>query len=100
MFAGSLKESWCHERIEIHEVDPLVVENLIEYAYTGKIEVNQENVLLLLKTADLLQFDSVSKMNTISLIICYMYILFVDIYMIVKHIIYRTIMIYDCTYES
>ena len=85
MFAGSLKESWCHERIEIHEVDPLVVENLIEYAYTGKIEVNQENVLLLLKTADLLQFDSVSKMNTISLIICYMYILFVDTLMISRN---------------
>lgn len=34
MFAGSLKESWCHERIEIHEVNPTVVENLIEYSYT------------------------------------------------------------------
>ena len=63
MFAGSLKESWCHERIEIHEVNPTVVENLIEYAYTGRIDVNQENVLLLLQTADLLQFDSVSVIS-------------------------------------
>ena len=61
MFAGSLKESWSHERIEIHEVDPHIVEKLIEYSYTGKIEINQENVLKILQTVDLLQFDSVSQ---------------------------------------
>ena len=41
------------------EVNERVFANLIEYCYTSKIEINQENVMLLLQTADLLQFDTV-----------------------------------------
>jgi len=59
MFAGALKESWSHEKIRINEVDGKSFNTLIEYSYTGNVDVNQKNVLILLKTADLLQFDSV-----------------------------------------
>lgn len=59
MFAGALKESWSHEKIRINEVDVKSFKTLIEYSYTGNVDVNQKNVLILLKTADLLQFDSV-----------------------------------------
>ena len=62
MFAGSLRESFQHERIELKEVDGAVVSALIDYCYTSRININQDNVMLLLTTADLLQFDTVRQL--------------------------------------
>ena len=61
MFAGSLREAFQHERIELKELDHTVVMKLIEYCYTSKIDINEENVMHILKAADLLQFDTVRK---------------------------------------
>ena len=55
MFAGSLRESFEPERIELKEIDQSVLIRLIEYCYTGIIYINQDNVMNILKTADLLQ---------------------------------------------
>ena len=55
MFAGSLRESFEPERIELKEVEPEVLIKLIEYCYTSIIHINQDNVMNILKTADLLQ---------------------------------------------
>merc|ERR1711990_722185 len=62
MFAGSLKEAFQHERVELKELDENVVSNLIEYCYTGRITIDEQNVMRLLETANLLQFDTVRNM--------------------------------------
>lgn len=62
MFAGSLKEAFQHERVELKELDENVVSNLIEYCYTGRITIDEQNVMRLLETSNLLQFDTVRNM--------------------------------------
>ena len=44
MFAGSLRESFQHERIELKEVDGLIVSQLIDYCYTSRISISQERL--------------------------------------------------------
>ncbi|XP_072429047.1 kelch-like protein 30 [Chiloscyllium punctatum] len=60
MFSGEFVES-ISARVELKELEPAAVESLIEFAYTGKLTINQQNVESLTQTANLLQFSSVQK---------------------------------------
>ncbi|KAF3860916.1 hypothetical protein F7725_001171 [Dissostichus mawsoni] len=58
MFAGTLKES-AMDRVVLHEVSAELLGLLVDFCYTGRVTVTQDNVDVLLKTADLFQFPSV-----------------------------------------
>ena len=58
MFAGELSES-RQDVVVLKEVDAGAVEHVINFIYTGQIEVNEENVQQLLPTANLLQLEQV-----------------------------------------
>ncbi|XP_051874361.1 kelch-like protein 30 [Pristis pectinata] len=60
MFTGEFVES-ISARVELKEVDPAVMETLIDFAYTGKLTINQQNVESLTQTSNLLQFSAVQK---------------------------------------
>ncbi|KAJ3586974.1 hypothetical protein NHX12_013365 [Muraenolepis orangiensis] len=60
MFAGTLRES-AMDRVELHEVSAELLRLLVDFCYTGRVTVSQDNVELLLKTADLFQFPSVKE---------------------------------------
>ncbi|XP_005994256.1 kelch-like protein 21 [Latimeria chalumnae] len=60
MFAGTLKESFT-DRVEIHDVSADILGLLIDFCYTGRVAVTQDNVDLLLQAADLFQFHSVKE---------------------------------------
>ena len=61
MFHSQLKERY-QNTVEIKEFDGQAIESVIEYIYTGKININANNVMTLLGTADFLQIDEVTKM--------------------------------------
>lgn len=54
MFTCGMKES-TQEEIELRDIEPLAMELLIEFAYTGEIEVTTDNVQDLLPAAGILQ---------------------------------------------
>lgn len=54
MFTSALTES-RQEMVRLHEVDPVSVNLLIDYAYTGKLEIDKNNVQNLLAAASLFQ---------------------------------------------
>ena len=58
MFTSDLNES-KQDRISILEVDARSVEQVIEYAYTGCIEINKENAQNLLAVASLFQIPPI-----------------------------------------
>ncbi|PVD26508.1 hypothetical protein C0Q70_14185 [Pomacea canaliculata] len=60
MFTSSLTES-RQMRVELHEVDAASVSLLINYAYTGKVDVTRSNAQSLLATASLLQMLPVQR---------------------------------------
>ncbi|XP_059845807.1 kelch-like protein 30 [Hypanus sabinus] len=60
MFTGDFMES-ISARVELKEVDPATMETLIDFAYTGKLTINQQNVESLTQTSNLLQFSTVQK---------------------------------------
>uniref|UniRef100_A0A8C3XN42 Kelch like family member 30 n=1 Tax=Chelydra serpentina TaxID=8475 RepID=A0A8C3XN42_CHESE len=60
MFTGDFIES-ISARVEIKEVDPVVMEALIDFAYTGKITINQRNVEALIRTSNQLHFPTIRK---------------------------------------
>ncbi|XP_029471987.1 kelch-like protein 30 isoform X2 [Rhinatrema bivittatum] len=60
MFAGDFIES-ISARVEIKDVDPVVMETLIDFAYTGKLTINQGNVEGLIRTANQLHFPTIRK---------------------------------------
>ena len=60
MFTGDLRESSSRE-VVLKEVEFEAVKLLVDYCYTSVIEFNSSNVESLLKTAHLLQFDSIVK---------------------------------------
>ncbi|XP_053308387.1 kelch-like protein 21 [Spea bombifrons] len=60
MFAGRLRESQA-ERVELHQVTGPILGLLLDFCYSGRVTVTQENVELLLQAADLLQFPSVKE---------------------------------------
>ncbi|KAH0616081.1 hypothetical protein JD844_026910 [Phrynosoma platyrhinos] len=60
MFTGEMSESQA-KRVRIKEVDGWTLKMLIEYVYTGEIQVTEENVQVLLPAASLLQLQDVKK---------------------------------------
>eukprot|EP00062_Callorhinchus_milii_P016590 gi/632968046/ref/XP_007900314.1/ PREDICTED: kelch-like protein 21 [Callorhinchus milii] len=60
MFAGELRES-SMDRVEIHQVSAEVLGLLVDFSYSGRLTVTEENVEVLLKAADLFQFHSVKE---------------------------------------
>ncbi|XP_007905024.1 kelch-like protein 30 [Callorhinchus milii] len=63
MFTGDFVES-ISARVEIKEVEPVIMETLIDFAYTGKLTINQKNVEALIQSSKLLQFTTVQKVCT------------------------------------
>ncbi|XP_028648097.1 kelch-like protein 30 [Erpetoichthys calabaricus] len=55
MFSGDFVES-ISARVELHDVDAEVLDTLIDFAYTGKLTINQDNVEKLIRTSSQLQF--------------------------------------------
>ncbi|KAI4888997.1 hypothetical protein NFI96_019094 [Prochilodus magdalenae] len=58
MFSGDFVES-ISARVELHDVDPDVLATLLDFAYTGKLTINQGNVEGLISTSSQLQFHTV-----------------------------------------
>ncbi|GAA6102596.1 kelch-like protein 30 [Tachysurus ichikawai] len=58
MFLGDFVES-ISARVELHDVDPDVLATLLDFAYTGKLTINQGNVEALICTSSQLQFQTV-----------------------------------------
>lgn len=58
MFSGDFVESIA-ARVELHDVDPEVLAVLLDFAYTGKLTINQSNVEGLIQTSSRLQFQTV-----------------------------------------
>lgn len=58
MFTTNLRES-VEEEVSMKNIDPDALQLLIEYCYTGVIELNEDNVETLLSTASLLQLQAV-----------------------------------------
>ena len=61
MFLSQLKQRYQHS-VEINEFDGKAVNSIIEYIYTCKIDINEDNVMALLRAADFLQVDDVKQM--------------------------------------
>ncbi|XP_044290985.1 kelch-like protein 30 isoform X2 [Varanus komodoensis] len=60
MFAGDFIESFS-AHVEIKDVDPIIMESLIDFAYTGKVTINQANVEALIRTSNQLHFPIIRK---------------------------------------
>ena len=61
MFLSQIQEEFKYT-VEIKEFDGQAIRSVIEYIYTGKIDINANNVMALLGAADFLQVDEVKKM--------------------------------------
>ena len=60
MFLSQLKEKY-QNTVEIKAYEGKFVKSVIEYIYTGNIDINANNVMTLLSTADFLQVDHVKE---------------------------------------
>lgn len=60
MFTTGLTET-SQERIELHEVDPSSVQQVINYAYTGQLEITKLNAQNLLAVASLFQITPIHR---------------------------------------
>ncbi|KAL2300968.1 hypothetical protein Nmel_011523 [Mimus melanotis] len=60
MFSGDFAESIA-ARVELKEVDPGALEMLLDFAYTGKVTINQGNVEGLMRTSSQLHFPTIQK---------------------------------------
>lgn len=58
MFSGDFVES-ITSRVELQNVDPDILSCLLDFAYTGKLTINQNNVEGLICTSSQLQFQTV-----------------------------------------
>lgn len=58
MFTNKMMES-TQETVSLADMDPLAVKCLVEFAYSAKITVNEDNVQPLLKAASILQLSEV-----------------------------------------
>jgi kelch-like protein 17 (actinfilin) len=47
--------------VELHDVDAQSLKQLIDYAYSGEIDITEENVQVLLPASSLLQIQSVRE---------------------------------------
>uniref|UniRef100_A0A8C3M297 Kelch like family member 30 n=1 Tax=Chrysolophus pictus TaxID=9089 RepID=A0A8C3M297_CHRPC len=60
MFSGDFAESIA-ARVELKEVDPGALETLLDFAYTGKVTINQGNVEGLMRTSSQLHFPTIQQ---------------------------------------
>ncbi|NXX58231.1 KLH30 protein, partial [Scopus umbretta] len=60
MFSGDFTESIA-ARVELKEVDPSALAVLLDFAYTGKVTINQGNVEGLMRTSSQLHFPTIQK---------------------------------------
>ncbi|XP_010012459.1 PREDICTED: kelch-like protein 30 [Nestor notabilis] len=60
MFSGDFAESIAAQ-VELKEVDPGALEMLLDFAYTGKVTINQDNVEGLMRTSSQLHFPTIQK---------------------------------------
>ncbi|XP_035697188.1 kelch-like protein 21 isoform X1 [Branchiostoma floridae] len=60
MFSGELRESLA-TKIVIHSVSEDIMELLLEFSYTGRVDITQKNVEALLEAANLFQFGTVRE---------------------------------------
>ncbi|XP_004386553.1 kelch-like protein 30 [Trichechus manatus latirostris] len=60
MFAGNFAESFS-ARVELRDMEPAVVGQLVDFVYTGRLTINQGNVEALTRTAAHLHFPAVQK---------------------------------------
>lgn len=58
MFSGDFVESIA-ARVELRDIDPDILAVLLDFAYTGKLTINQSNVEGLIQTSSQLQFQTV-----------------------------------------
>ncbi|XP_071952020.1 actin-binding protein IPP-like [Antedon mediterranea] len=58
MFCGGLLES-LSKQVELHGVEAAVFDKLLEFIYTGEIDITSENVQDLLSAADMLQIPEI-----------------------------------------
>ncbi|XP_029789398.1 kelch-like protein 30 isoform X2 [Suricata suricatta] len=60
MFAGDFAESYA-ARVELRDMEPAVVGQLVDFVYTGRLTITQGNVEALTRTAARLHFPAVQK---------------------------------------
>ncbi|XP_044523613.1 kelch-like protein 30 [Gracilinanus agilis] len=60
MFAGDFSEGLAAQ-VELADVEPAAVGLLLDFAYAGKLTINQDNVEALTRTANRLHFPAVQK---------------------------------------
>ncbi|EPY72576.1 hypothetical protein CB1_000973001, partial [Camelus ferus] len=60
MFAGNFAESFS-ARVELRDVEPAMVGQLVDFVYTGRLTITQANVEALTRTAARLHFPAVQK---------------------------------------
>ncbi|NXI55119.1 KLH30 protein, partial [Chloroceryle aenea] len=60
MFSGDFAESIA-ARVELKDVDPSALEMLLDFAYTGRVTINQSNVEGLMRTSIQLHFPTIQK---------------------------------------
>lgn len=58
MFAGGLSEK-DQDSVQLHEISPQILEVLIGFIYSGKVNINQNNVQELLVASDMLGLNEV-----------------------------------------
>ena len=58
MFLSRMKEQYQNE-VEIHQFDGKIVKSLIDFMYSGKIDIDSDNVMDLITVADFLQMEDV-----------------------------------------
>lgn len=62
MFNNDLLESRKTE-IVINDVEPVALSSLIDYIYSGSIELNESNIYAILSAANMLQLDKIVKLG-------------------------------------
>jgi len=60
MFTSDVSEA-AQEEVKIHDVDPVAMEMLVQYMYTGEIPLHEDSVECLLSTSCLLQLSEVTE---------------------------------------
>ncbi|XP_048874372.1 kelch-like protein 24 [Brienomyrus brachyistius] len=60
MFQGQLRES-CQSLIKLQGISAAAMENLLNFMYEGKVDVDEENVEIVFRAADLLGVNVLSK---------------------------------------
>ena len=60
MFLSRMKEQYQSE-VEIHQFDGKIVKSLIDFMYSGKIDIDSDNVMKLITVADFLQMEDTKE---------------------------------------